>query len=150
MYWPSGSHLPCEMEVCTAKKSDGWYVCQDGKMRSSKTEPAQTPVCDALATVRRTFGGGPLISAARGVRWGLSRSRPGWLKAVLWPVPEKLQRMPVLHTNPKRKRGPAFSRVCPSLALRVSVAGFLERAIRFAGVFHAHWFDGIPKKWLGI
>jgi hypothetical protein len=20
--WPSGSHLPCEMEVCTAKKSD--------------------------------------------------------------------------------------------------------------------------------
>ena len=22
LWWPSGSHLPCEMEVCTAKKSD--------------------------------------------------------------------------------------------------------------------------------
>jgi len=48
---------------------------------------------------------------------------------VLWPVPEKLQRTPVAHTSPKRKRGPAFSRVCSSLALRVSVAFFLEQAI---------------------
>ena len=31
---------------------DVWFVFQDGKMRSSKTEPAQTPVYDALAIIR--------------------------------------------------------------------------------------------------
>ena len=71
--------------------------------------------------------GTALIFSARGIAGYIRR-----VPAILWPVAIKLQQVTSENTNPKRKRGPEtpeFSPLLPALALRVSVAQLLRRAI---------------------